>query len=59
MKTKLYRITVSYACFNVIADDKGNVVRAAPIAGWTVGKRFDYIAGWYKSNKNAVVEEVP
>ena len=53
----LYRITTNYACFAIITKDN-LVIKAPPIAKWTVGKNIDSILNYYKNKKNADIKEI-
>jgi hypothetical protein len=43
----LVRVEQRHACFAFEVTD-GLVTRAAPIAGWTVGKRGSAVVGYYR-----------
>lgn len=52
----LYWISLSYATFGIIS--RGNkIIKAAPIAGWTVHKTLDYVLRYYQ-NKGAEIRKV-
>lgn len=57
MKSILYRITTDYACFGIIAQDD-RIIKAAPIAGWTIGKRVYHALKYYIENKKAKIERI-
>ncbi len=54
-KTKLTRVSLPYAVFGLISLN-GIVVRAAPIAKWTVGKNLHYISNYFIS-KGGIIQE--
>lgn len=47
MPSDLYRIELPYACYG-IEGVNSIVIRAAPIAGWMVGKHLDDMTAWVK-----------
>lgn len=51
-----FRISLPYATFGVAIKD-GIVVRAAPIAAWSIGKPAA-VLGFYR-RKGAVIERLP
>ncbi len=55
--TILLRITQAQACFGLVIIG-GRIVRAAPIAGWTLGKQGRAVATYYQ-RRGAVVEVHP
>jgi hypothetical protein len=55
--SRLYRITLDYACFGVILR-AGVVIRTAPIASWMLGKTLEDISRWVKF-KQGRIEHVP
>jgi hypothetical protein len=52
-----YWIDTGYACFG-IQSVNNRIIRAAPIAKWSVGKATDYVLNYYKTKKNAIIEIV-
>lgn len=53
---QLYRIDLPYACFGVVVDDNAQVVDAAPIGRWMVGKSLEYIRLWVKRKGGTLAE---
>jgi hypothetical protein len=53
----LYRVTLSYACYGVVVRD-GQIIEAAPIARWSVGKPLAQFAAWVRK-KGGKLEVVP
>lgn len=56
----LLQVTLPYACFGVVLSG-GQVVEAAPIAQWMIGKPFSFVVkwverkgGWIRRLKNRV-----
>ena len=43
---RLVVISLPYATFGLVVED-GQVVEAAPIAQWAVGKSVEYVIGYY------------
>lgn len=54
--SRLYQITLDYACFGVTLR-AGVVVTTAPIARWMKGKTLEEITEWVKS-KGGTIEHV-
>ena len=52
-----YWVDTGYGCFGIIAQN-GTVVRAAPMAHWTVGKNIDYVLNYYRTKKKAKISVV-
>jgi hypothetical protein len=52
----LYWISLSYATFGIVVRGL-KVIKAAPIAQWTVGKKLDYVLSYYQ-NKGAIIRKV-
>lgn len=44
-KVTYFRIELPYACYGLCVKN-GRVVMTAPIAGWMVGKEWNYCYGW-------------
>lgn len=49
---KLYHIDTGYACFGIIVKNN-QVIEAAPVAGWSVGKSEEYVINYFKTRKRA------
>jgi hypothetical protein len=58
-KEKWYSIDTGYACFGVGVNHQGVITEAAPIAKWTIGKKWDRVQDWYKRKHRASIIEVP
>lgn len=54
---KLFLIDTSYACFAIGVQDS-KVIEAAPIAHWTIGKSFEFVIEYYKTQKKGKIIEV-
>lgn len=54
---RLYRIVLPYACFGVDVDDNGQVVDAAPIGRWMIGKSLELITRWVRG-KHGTIEDL-
>ena len=55
LNTVLLRVILPYAVAGMISDEDGNILHAAPILSWTVGKKANYVLKWVKS-KNGKIE---
>ncbi len=51
----LWQITLGILCFGLCVED-GIVMRAAPVAGWTVGSTWDYVKTYYQARGAVLVE---
>jgi hypothetical protein len=54
----VYRISVSYACGGIIANDQGTVVEAAPVFKWMLGKKMSAVRMWLRG-KSGSIKPVP
>lgn len=54
----LYRITAPHFCAGLVVDTSGRVTLAAPILGWTRGKRWLDLHAYF-ARRVWLVEEVP
>jgi hypothetical protein len=56
----LVRVELPWACFGLEVSDDGWIIQAAPIAGWTVGKRGRQVVAHYRSRGGRVSwQQVP
>lgn len=47
----LYQVTAPHYCAAFYTDGKGLVVGAAPILGWTRGKRVEWLTPYFRGKK--------
>ena len=55
MEGTLYHITLHYMCAGVIVRN-GRIVKAAPILGWSRGKRIEDLEKWVKKKNGTIVK---
>ena len=58
MEERLYSVDVPYAYFGLITDGAGKVIKAAPIAKWTIGKYIIEVKHYFEEKKNGTVIQV-
>ena len=51
--TKLYQVTLPYACFGVEVDGF-TIVNATPIGRWMINKSLDFVTTWVKRKGGSV-----
>jgi len=51
---KLYRIEMTYMCAGVITNDKGIIIKTAPILRWSKGKHISAVERWCKNHKKFI-----
>lgn len=54
---RMVQIDTGYACFGLQICG-GIVTIAAPIANWTVGKKWEYVKSYYINKKKAKITEL-
>ena len=53
----VYRVDLSYACYEIATNSYGVVTEAALIAKWMVGKRIAYVFKWVQG-KGGTIEPI-
>jgi len=51
-------IDIKYACFGIETNNKLIIIKAPPIANWTIGRSLREVLFYYKKKKQAKIKKI-